>query len=642
MTEKKGATTNKRTKRPKPKVLVPIMPESDIESLLTTARLLAHSSPVLLLGIVPMEEGENLSEGAKPARDLRGRIQEACDRETLRAKPRVRVSYTPWADIKDVLQRMPSIELLILDWSKELSALKLSAREILTNPPCDVAVIKGPIPSKPKDILVPMRGGPHAERAIKMGMSLAAPFDAQVTTLRLHRADETEAEAEQLGFAGLEKVISEIPQLNNQTVLSDDRISSILSSAKGKDIVVMGTAAHASQMASSFGTIPDALFESCEAAVIAIKTKRALPEKVEVSSLGNRAISILVDQWFAENTFHSDEFSNLYQLAALKEERGVTISLALPTLNEEETVGTIIDIAKKNFMEDHSIIDEIVVIDSQSTDSTREIAKSKGLPVYIHQEILPQHGSRPGKGEALWKSLYVTSGDIVIWCDTDVSNFHPRFIAGLIGPLLTRTNLQFVKGFYRRPLKTGSGRLQSGKGGRVTELTARPLLNLFYPELSGIIQPLSGEYGGRREALENVTFTSGYGVETSVLIEIFEKYKLASIAQVDMIERVHNNQSLRNLSKMSFAIIQTLFARLEKRYGRTLLEDVNRTMKLIRYEEEGFSLDVEEIAERERRPINEIPEYQEKFGINAEQSEAQAVANESGHSYTPLYPTRAN
>ncbi|MCB0324695.1 MAG: glucosyl-3-phosphoglycerate synthase, partial [Bdellovibrionales bacterium] len=265
-----------------------------------------------------------------------------------------------------------------------------------------------------------------------------------------------------------------------------------------------------------------------------------------------------------------------------------------------------------------------------------------GVPVYIHQEVLPDYGARRGKGEALWKSLYVTSGDILLWVDTDVSNFHPRFIYGLMGPLLNRQTLQFVKGFYRRPLKTGAGVLQSGRGGRVTELTARPLLNLFYPELSGIIQPLSGEYGGRRKALERVTFTSGYGVETCVLIDIFEKYKLASIAQIDMIERIHNNQSLGDLSKMSFAIIQTLFGRLEQRYGRALVEDVNRTMKLIRHDPERYYLEVEEIAEKERPPMIELPEYRARFGIS---DPAPAITTSGSHPHephTPLYPARPN
>ena len=147
----------------------------------------------------------------------------------------------------------------------------------------------------------------------------------------------------------------------------------------------------------------------------------------------------------------------------------------------------------------------------------------------------------------------------------------------------------------------------------MTELTARPLLNLFFPELSGIIQPLSGEYGGRRAALEQMPFSSGYGVEIGLLIDIFEKYGLSAIAQVDLQERVHHNQPLESLSKMSFAIIQTVVRRIEKRYGSKLLEDVNKTMKLIRYDQQRLLLDVEEIAELERPPMSSLPEYQETF-----------------------------
>jgi glucosyl-3-phosphoglycerate synthase len=145
------------------------------------------------------------------------------------------------------------------------------------------------------------------------------------------------------------------------------------------------------------------------------------------------------------------------------------------------------------------------------TDRTRAIAESLKIPVYVHQEVLPERGARSGKGEALWKSLYLTTGDILIWIDTDIVNIHPRFIYGLLGPLIMHPEIQFVKGFYRRPIKVNN-RQQAGGGGRVTELTARPLLNLFFPELSGLIQPL-GEYGGRRTALEQMPFSSGYGVE---------------------------------------------------------------------------------------------------------------------------------
>jgi len=266
---------------------------------------------------------------------------------------------------------------------------------------------------------------------------------------------------------------------------------------------------------------------------------------------------------------------------------------------------------KKELMQKVPLLDEIVLIDSNSTDRTREIAAKEEVPVYIHQQLLERLGARRGKGEALWKSLLVTKGDIIVWIDTDIVNIHPRFVYGIIGPLLRNPQIQFVKGYYRRPLRVGA-KMQVGGGGRVTELTARPLLNLFYPELSGVVQPLSGEYAGRREALEQATFFSGYGVETGLLIDVYERYGLGAIAQVDLLERIHHNQHLEALSKMSFAIIQTVMRKLEKRFGRAVLEDVNRSMKLIRHDSRGYYLDVEEIAERERPPMVEVGEYLER------------------------------
>jgi hypothetical protein len=224
---------------------------------------------------------------------------------------------------------------------------------------------------------------------------------------------------------------------------------------------------------------------------------------------------------------------------------------------------------------------------------------------------LPELGARDGKGEALWKSLLVSQGDIIVWIDTDIVNIHPRFVYGILGPLLLNQNIQFVKGFYRRPLRVGQN-IQAGGGGRVTELTARPLLNLFYPELSGVIQPLSGEYAGRRQALESATFFSGYGVETGLLIDIFERYGLRAIAQVDLLVRIHHNQELEALSKMSFAIIQTVLRKVETRYERSFIEDVNKTMKLIRYVNGGYFLAVEEVAEKERPPMASLSAYQER------------------------------
>jgi glucosyl-3-phosphoglycerate synthase len=265
-------------------------------------------------------------------------------------------------------------------------------------------------------------------------------------------------------------------------------------------------------------------------------------------------------------------------------------------------------------MDDFPLLDEIVLIDSGSVDYTREIAESHGIPVYIHQKILPEYGSFHGKGEALWKSLYILSGDIIAWIDTDIKNIHPRFVFGIIGPLLLDDRIQYVKGFYRRPLKNGD-KVIAGGGGRVTELTARPLLNLFYPELSGIIQPLSGEYAGRRSALERLNFFTGYGVETGILIDVLQEFGLQGIAQVDLLKRIHHNQPLPSLSKMSFAIMQVIFQRLERTNNIEILKTANRAMNLIKYEFENYHLESEEIQEFERPPMLDLIEYRRRKGL---------------------------
>jgi glucosyl-3-phosphoglycerate synthase len=591
-----------------PRTMILLMPDSDHESLFDLAHQLAQSNPVLLLGIVPVPIEENLSIGAAAARQLRDLIQCNIDRVNLRAKARIRVSYTPWDDVRLTLSEEPEIDLLILSYPDQLETMKLTAAEILSHPPCDIALLRGPFPKSLHNILLPNLGDPHAQRALRLSLSLAASGDVKITSLRLRRAESTNQQEEAI-FTGMRRVLAEMPDIEQQTLTTENRAQTIVENSHEFDLVVLGTKATPTNSTSSFGQITDAVLKQSSGAVMAIKTKQVIP-KEDTRRSGAGAISILVDRWFAENTFHAEEFANLDRLLALKEERGVSISLVLPALNEEETVGDIIRANQRVLMEHKPLLDEIILMDSNSTDQTRKIAMDLGIPVYIHQEVLPQYGAREGKGEALWKSLFVSKGDIIVWADTDIRNFHPRFVYGLIGPLLYRTKLNFIKGFYRRPLKVGKD-LKPGRGGRVTELTARPMLNLFYPELSGIIQPLAGEYGGRREVLEQVPFSSGYGVEIGLLIDIFERYKLSSFGQVDLLERIHKNQPLSNLSKMSFAIIQTLIRKLERRYGQAMLEDVNRTMKIIRYQPSHYYLTVEEIAELERPPMIEIPEYRQ-------------------------------
>jgi glucosyl-3-phosphoglycerate synthase len=411
-------------------------------------------------------------------------------------------------------------------------------------------------------------------------------------------------------FKGIKHILRQIPEVKLRSIKTEDTAQTIFEESKHYDLVVLGATASKSMGGPSIGPVAEKMLRESRSTVMVVKTRRPISENMLDENSGALAISILVDKWFAENTFHANEFADLEHLMALKEKQGITISLALPALNEEKTIGKVITIIKKALMIDTRLLDEIVLIDSDSTDRTRQIAESLGIPVHIHQKLLPELGARPGKGEALWKSLLVTKGDIIAWIDTDIINIHPRFVYGIIGPLLLNSNIKLVKGFYRRPLRVG-GKKQADGGGRVTELAARPLLNLFYPELSGIVQPLSGEYAVRREAIEKAVFFSGYGVETGLLIDVFEKYGLRSIAQVDLLERIHRNQDLEALSKMSFAIIQTVLRKIENRYERAILEDVNKTMKLIRHSRDGYFLTVEDITERERPPMNSVPAYLE-------------------------------
>jgi glucosyl-3-phosphoglycerate synthase len=254
---------------------------------------------------------------------------------------------------------------------------------------------------------------------------------------------------------------------------------------------------------------------------------------------------------------------------------------------------------KEHLQERHPLLDELVVIDSRSRDRTVAIAHSLGVKVHVHQDVLPHLGAYHGKGEALWKSLSVVRGDIIAWIDTDIANIHPKFVYGLLGPLLREPRIGYVKGFYKRPLRVG-GILEESSGGRVTELMARPLLNLFYPLLSGLVQPLAGEYAGRREVLEQVPFSTGYGVEIGLLIDILECFGLNAIGQVDLEQRVHRNQSLSALGRMSFAILQTVIQRLERRENLELLAGLDRSMKAIIQERDRLHLDVRHVEEHER------------------------------------------
>lgn len=265
-----------------------------------------------------------------------------------------------------------------------------------------------------------------------------------------------------------------------------------------------------------------------------------------------------IQDWFARRTYASSDF-DVTELSARRAELGQTVSVVLPARNEQPTIGGVVEAAAALVP---ALVDEIVVLDGGSGDDTVALARAAGAVVYDDSSVLPEHGRCLGKGDALWRSLSVTSGDLVVFVDTDIRNPDPRFVYGLLGPLLADPEVAFVKAFYERPMQV-SDVLHPTGGGRVTELCARPLLNTFWPELAGLVQPLSGEYAGRRDLLEQLPFFSGYGVEIGLLIDTLARSGADAIAQVDLFERVHRNQPLESLSRMSFAILQVALQRLD-------------------------------------------------------------------------------
>jgi glucosyl-3-phosphoglycerate synthase len=320
-----------------------------------------------------------------------------------------------------------------------------------------------------------------------------------------------------------------------------------------------------------------------------------------------------LNEWIQKNTFHHSQFWDLKQLIEEKEKQGLTISLCLPTLNEAKTIGKEIILFKSELMDRYPLIDEIAVIDSGSTDDTREIAAAFGADVYLSADILPQYGEKKGKGENLWKAVYQLKGDIICYVDADIANIHPRFAYGLIAPLIYHPEMKYIKAFYDRPLAFSQGVRPSG-GGRVTEILVRPLFSLFYPELTGLIQPLSGEYAVRREVLEQIPFPIGYGVETSHILDVYKKWGLGAFGQTDLDQRVHRNQETLSLGKMAFGILRTFLARSQAK-GMTIdMEQVSSVMRQFQAHDEKYEQVEFDIVEEERPPIITLPEYREKFG----------------------------
>ncbi|MDX6286448.1 MAG: glucosyl-3-phosphoglycerate synthase [Frankiales bacterium] len=282
-----------------------------------------------------------------------------------------------------------------------------------------------------------------------------------------------------------------------------------------------------------------------------------------------------------------------------------SVAVVLPALNEEATVGRIVERIRRELVVRNALVDELVVVDSGSTDRTAVVAAEAGARVVAREDVLPDLPPYDGKGEALWRSLAATTSDVVVFVDSDLRDFSTTFVTGLLGPLLTDPTVQFVKATYDRPLQTGETVIPAG-GGRVTELVARPLINMYWPELAGFVQPLGGEYAARRSLLEQLPFPCGYGVELGLLVDTWRTVGLDAMAQVDLAKRKHRNQSNEKLGRMSAEIMQVAINRLESD-GR-LKQSAPPSTMLTQFERDGDGYRIHDVdmTEHERPPMVQV------------------------------------
>ncbi|AUI63608.1 glucosyl-3-phosphoglycerate synthase [Amycolatopsis sp. BJA-103] len=293
--------------------------------------------------------------------------------------------------------------------------------------------------------------------------------------------------------------------------------------------------------------------------------------------------------WFERRTWQNPGWT-LDDIVAAKGDR--TVSVVLPALDEQDTVAEVVGTVRPLL---GTVVDELVVMDSGSTDATVELAARAGARVVHREDVLPGLPPVPGKGEVLWRSLAATTGDVVVFLDSDLVDPDPAFVPTLLGPLLCENGVHLVKGFYRRPL-----RLESSGGGRVTELLARPVLSALRPSLSALIQPLGGEYAATRKFLESVPFAAGYGVEIGLILDAEARYGLEGLAQVNLGVRKHRNRSLLQLGVMARQILGTALARCG------IKSDDPALLTQFAQVEDEWLPEVAEVSISDRPPMREV------------------------------------
>ncbi len=600
-------------------VLLPARTPEKIRQFLPLAAALAqqNNGQIVLLGVVEAPAGQALDASAEAVAKLRASYAALLthDIAPVPVHSSVVVAHDLTEGIRTAVTEHQA-NIVLLGWQAEQSSSERlfgqPINSLLRQPPCDVIVarLRGDTPWQ--RLLLPVRGGPHTALACDVAVALAEYSDAMISVLYAANPRRPDDAAVRESLQDL-RTMTRVTRWLERTIAVDQAIRA---EAPDHEVIVLGVTGRPDDPEAPLGPLADRILRQVDRSIILVRHALA-PTEEQAQHIWQQQyeLSATVDHWFAANTFSAADYADTQRLLTLKRAQGVTISLVMPTLNTEATLEAILGQLQDQLVNAVPLLDEIVLIDGGSQDRTAAIAAAYGVHVHQHAAILPQYGSFRGKGEALWKSLYVLNGDIIVWCDPKVSNFHPRLVTGVLGPLLQKRNLVYSKGFYQRTIEVGEPIVVSG-GGRLTELTARPLLNLFYPELAGMLQPLAGEFAGRRSALEDVPLFTSYGMEAGMLIDLLDQHGLDALAQVDMVEPIERNQEPAPRSRIAFSITQVILQRVEQRQRVSLMEALNQTLKLItQLPAGGYHLELRELRDHERPPMTQIPEYRRLRGI---------------------------
>lgn len=621
------------------RILIPVANPATAAELIRIGAALAdrRTGELTALGVVEVPADRPLSDGATRARQSRRLLQRLLDfgPEGIPIHPIVRIGRHAADAIVETATETEA-DLIVFGWGGKASTRGGSGTtvspvidRVVREAPCDIAVVKQRGTEAIRRILVPIRGGPHAELALRFADGIARRHGATVDVLHLVppgipdavRAQEEHALAavirRHLGGSGT-PLLREAANVRNE----------ILREAETADLVIMGAAATPGTAAGAgdgregvlFGALPEAIATRAHASVVVVKTREPigsatfdrLAEKAETLVAADRAaeeagaIPARVERWFGESNFHHAEFADLSRLVQLKEKQHLAITLLLPVRDREETIGPIVRRTLRELVRGVPLVDEILVVDTGSTDATREVAAAEGARVVDAAALLDRYGSYPGRGEGLWKGLHEATGDLVAWVATDARGWDPRLVYATLGPLLVEPRIQFVSGYHQRPTAPGHG------AGPVTDLVVRPLLDLFFPELSGVIEPLGGEWAGRRSLLETLPFFTGEAVEVGLLVDVSERVGLDGLGQVDLERRGRGWREGDARTLTGFAILQALMTRLEERRRTRLFAEATPTLKLPRASGGRLGLEIVELPDRERPPLIRIPEYLER------------------------------